>query len=274
MKHQVETLDEMLFEHRNRAYGAYQLRKMYQKTLRQSMVAGIGIALFVAGSSFVYLRKNEKVVTIETITEFNPKNLPPPEPPKEVLPPLPPSPPPAPVVEKVIVFTIPEPVIDELAIIEVPPPTQNDLQNAHIGTKAIDGTDVTATLIYDTPPSLQPPKDTGITKIADPTEVFTAVEINPEFVGGTAEMYRWLGRNIAYPSAAQRAGVGGKVFLSFIIEKDGSITAVKTLKGIGFGCDEEAERVVKNMPKWSPGKQNGKAVRVQFTIPIQFLLEN
>jgi len=103
---------------------------------------------------------------------------------------------------------------------------------------------------------------------------FITVEVQPSFMGGNSEMYKFLSKNLKYPSAAQRANIQGKVFLSFIVEKDGSITDIETMKGIGFGCDEEAMRVVKLMPKWIAGKQNGRNVRVKFTIPVFFKLDD
>jgi protein TonB len=99
------------------------------------------------------------------------------------------------------------------------------------------------------------------------------VEQQPEFPGGTAEMYKYLSKNIKYPSAASRANVSGRVFMSFVVNTDGSIQDVSVLKGLGFGCDEEAIRVVKAMPKWKPGKQSGRAVRVKYNLPINFQLE-
>jgi TonB family protein len=104
-------------------------------------------------------------------------------------------------------------------------------------------------------------------------EIFTAVEQNPEFVGGQAKMYQYLGENIKYPAAAQRANVSGRVFVKFIVEEDGSIGNVAVMKGIGFGCDEEAIRVVKSMPRWKPGVQNGKYVRVYYNMPIVYRLD-
>jgi TonB family protein len=104
-------------------------------------------------------------------------------------------------------------------------------------------------------------------------EIFTTVEYQPEFPGGIKEMYGFIGKNLKYPSAAQRANVSGKVFVKFVVEKDGSLGDIQILKGIGFGCDEEAQRVSKSMPKWNPGKQNGRNVRVFFTMPISFVLE-
>jgi len=85
-------------------------------------------------------------------------------------------------------------------------------------------------------------------------------------------MYRFLNTNIRYPSAAARANIQGRVTLQFIVEKDGTVTSPKVLKGIGFGADEEAVRVVSSMPQWTPGMQNGRSVRVYYTIPIMFTL--
>ncbi len=105
-------------------------------------------------------------------------------------------------------------------------------------------------------------------------EIFVGVESQPSFPGGEMEMYRFLAANVNYPAAASRANVQGRVTLQFVIEKDGSVTHPKVLKGIGFGADEEAARVVSSMPKWTPGIQNGRAVRVYYTIPIMFTLSD
>jgi len=104
-------------------------------------------------------------------------------------------------------------------------------------------------------------------------EIFTIVEKMPEFPGGTEQLFRYLGKNIEYPPMAKDAGIKGKVYVTFVVDKDGSIKDVKVLRGIGGGCDEEAIRVVKGMPKWNPGKQRGKAVRVQYNLPINFILK-
>lgn len=119
-------------------------------------------------------------------------------------------------------------------------------------------------------PNLQ--KDT-VPQSKTPKEIFTVAEQSPGFVGGTKELYRWLGSKIKYPKAAQRANVSGSVFVKFIVEADGSIDDVKIMKGIGFGCDEEAIRVIKTMPKWNPGIQNGRPVAVYYNMPIVFKLD-
>jgi len=104
-------------------------------------------------------------------------------------------------------------------------------------------------------------------------QIFTIVEEMPTFPGGEVEMRKYLGKSIKYPQMAQDAGISGTVFLTFEVDKDGKIKDVKVLRGIGGGCDEEAMRVVKAMPQWTPGKQRGKAVRVQFTLPVKFTLK-
>ena len=102
--------------------------------------------------------------------------------------------------------------------------------------------------------------------------IFDIVEIMPEFPGGKDALKQYLGENLIYPRKAADKGIQGKVYVQFIVEKDGSITSIKILRGIGGGCDEESVRVVKIMPKWEHGSQRGKPVRVRYTIPIVFKL--
>jgi TonB family protein len=103
--------------------------------------------------------------------------------------------------------------------------------------------------------------------------VFTVVEKQPEFPGGVKEMYNFLAENIKYPEEAVKAGAEGRVFLSFIVTTEGEIADVKILKGLGYGFDEEALRVLSKFPKWQPGSQDGKPVNVKFNLPINFQLE-
>ena len=108
--------------------------------------------------------------------------------------------------------------------------------------------------------------------IVKESQIFTVVETMPEFPGGDSALYRYLGEKIHYPDSARANGIQGRVFVTFVIEKDGSVSDVRILRGIGGGCDEEALRVIQNMPKWIPGKQRGKPVRVQYNLPIKFSL--
>ena len=103
--------------------------------------------------------------------------------------------------------------------------------------------------------------------------IFLVVENMPEFPGGEAAMYKFIGKNIDYPRMAKESGISGRVFVTFVVERDGSLTDVQILRGIGGGCDEEAVRVIRAMPRWSPGKQRGKPVRVQYRMPIKFTLQ-
>ncbi len=105
------------------------------------------------------------------------------------------------------------------------------------------------------------------------TQIFTVVENDPEFPGGMEALYKFLAQNIKYPQLARDNGITGKVYVQFVVEKDGSIANPKVLRDIGGGCGQEAIRVVKSMPKWTPGKQRGKAVRVQFNLPVNFSLK-
>jgi protein TonB len=104
-------------------------------------------------------------------------------------------------------------------------------------------------------------------------EVFTIVETAPLPTGGYEAFYAEIARKLKYPTSAKRMGIEGKVYVQFIINRDGSMTDFSIVRGIGSGCDEEALRVMKSMPKWSPGKQRGRPVRVQMIIPIRFMLK-
>ncbi len=104
----------------------------------------------------------------------------------------------------------------------------------------------------------------------DPNTLFTIVEESASPVGGMDAFYAYLARSIIYPNQARRMQIEGKVFVEFVVEKDGRITGVRTLKGIGAGCDEEAVRVLTNAPKWTPAKQRGRTVRQKMVIPVNF----
>jgi len=107
---------------------------------------------------------------------------------------------------------------------------------------------------------------------ADEHIIFQVVEDQPGFPGGEEARMRFLSNNIRYPAIARESGIQGTVFITFVVERDGSITDVQVVRGIGGGCDEEAVRVVRMMPRWTPGKQRGRPVRVQFMMPIRFTL--
>lgn len=106
----------------------------------------------------------------------------------------------------------------------------------------------------------------------DPDQIFLVVEETAAPTGGMPAFYEYVAKKLKYPAQARRMGIEGKVFVEFVIERDGSITDVKAIKGIGAGCDEEAVRVLQSAPKWKPGKQRGKPVRQRMVLPIAFKL--
>jgi TonB family protein len=104
-------------------------------------------------------------------------------------------------------------------------------------------------------------------------DVYQIVEQMPKFPNGQEALMLYIAKQVKYPAEAKKAGAQGRVFVGFIVEPDGSLSDFKVLRGIGFGCDEEALRVVKSMPKWQPGMHRGKAVRVQYLVPVNFKLD-
>ena len=273
MKNNQPTLDDMVFEHRNKLYGAFELRKSYANTLRKATIIGAAAMLFVTGSSFIYFKSQPKEVAKKIINcTFDLVELPDHEV-KDIVLPLPP-----PVVEipppvRVIAYLPPAPVVDDLDFEEIVIPNQEELENAQISNRNVDGIDAT-TIVFDAPPSAPViTKEIIITEFKPDNTPFMRVEVMPEFVGGVSELYKWLSNNLRYPSAAVNASVEGRVFVKFIVEKDGKISKPEVLKGIGFGCDEEALKSLRKMPNWNPGMQNGKPVRVYFTLPIVFKLQ-
>lgn len=274
-KYKGKSLDDMVFEDRNKSYGAFFLRSNYSKYLTRAFVVGTLIFCSLIGAAFAYSNatkaSNEDLRAIE-IDLADLKEVEEPEDVPDLPPPPPPEPPPPPPEIAQVKFLPPEPKADEDVKIEEPPPPAEKIEKAVISSKTVEGAEVISNFAPPPPPPPAITKPAGLGK-AKEEEIFTTVEQNPEFPGGQTEMYRYIGDNMKYPSAAQRANVSGKVFVKFVVERDGSIGDIQVLKGIGFGCDEEATRVIKSMPKWSPGRQNGRNVRVYFTMPISFRLE-
>ena len=123
-------------------------------------------------------------------------------------------------------------------------------------------------------PTVQEEKKEPVVEKAKPDQIFQAVEQPAEFPGGQAALMKWLSNNIRYPESAQQNGVSGRVIVKFVVERDGGISGATIVKGVDKDLDAEALRVVKRMPKWQPGKNNGQAVRSYFTLPVTFKLQN
>ena len=104
-------------------------------------------------------------------------------------------------------------------------------------------------------------------------QIFTVVETMPEFPGGQGELLKYLAKSIKYPVIAQENGIQGRVTCSFVVNRDGSIVDAEVIRGVDPSLDKEALRVINSMPKWSPGKQRGKPVRVKYTVPVTFRLQ-
>lgn len=268
------SLEDIVFEGRNRAYGAYLLRKLYNKHITVATIIAISICiLFLSIPLIAKLFESDevevekpKVVTVVTLDQPPPidKTAPPPPPPP---PDLPPPPPP---VRSTIKFTPPVVKKDEQVREQEEMPDQDKLKTVDAGVKTVKGNDSAV-------PSLE-----GIEGGTGPSDVvaevveekpYTYVEQMPTFPGGETEMLKFIGKNVVYPSAAKRSGLEGTVYIQFTVGRTGEISDIKVVKGLGGGTDEEAIRVVKMMPKWKAGKQNGREVPVRFTLPFRFTLK-
>lgn len=163
--------------------------------------------------------------------------------------PTPPPPPPPPAPEAPEIIQVVETKVETRIDINM----EDDQSKAQIQT-------------YTPPP---PPKE----REEEEEEIFVVVENQPEFPGGQAAMMKFLSDNIKYPVIAQENGIQGRVICNFVVERDGSITDVQVVRGVDPSLDKEAVRVIQSMPKWKPGMQRGKPVRVRFTLPVVFRLQ-
>ncbi|PRY41896.1 outer membrane transport energization protein TonB [Spirosoma oryzae] len=266
------TLDDIVFADRNKAYGAYDLRKTYPRTVTRALIIG-GILFTLGVLTPTIITALTPEVEEQAMVEVDLMKIPPPP-----IDPNEPPPPPPPPVEAPKVNTVkflpPEVKPDQEVPEETPPPAVEELKEAVAAEKTQEG-DPNAEEVIAAPEASVGPTKVEVAVEAAPKveEVFTVVEQQPEFTGGNAALGQYLQKNLRYPAAAQRANIAGRVFVSFVVNTDGSIQDVQVLKGLGFGTDEEAKRVVQGMPKWRPGKQSGRPVRVKFNLPINFTLE-
>ncbi len=268
-------IDDLVFENRNKSYGAYLLRRLYDKHMRNALLAGILLFLLIVAIPFVKSMIDDAItkmvdtnveVNLEAPPSIDPNEPPPPPPP----PPVEPPPPTKPVVK----YTPPEIKKDEDVKEETPPPNQDELKDVKIGTQTIEGDKNAKEQVKDTPPPDERQKPEEKTK-EDENKVFLRVEQMPEFGEGgvTAQnVMKFIQKNVEYPTIARENNIQGTVPLKFVIERDGRVGEVIVLKDPGGGLADEAVRVIKKMPKWKPGKQQGKEVRVWFTVPVVFKL--
>lgn len=155
----------------------------------------------------------------------------------------------------------PKPKIKVFTLIEVKEDEDIEIEDIEVDFDAIE-IDVIEDIVSDLEPDIE---------IAE--VIISIAETMPSFEGGIAVFYKFVGKNLKYPAQARRMGIEGKVFVHFVVDKDGSLSDIKVVKGIGAGCDEEVLRIVQKSPKWNPGKQRGRPVRVRMMLPITFKLQ-
>lgn len=264
-----KSLNDIVFENRNKSYGAYDLRKGYTQTIQRSVVMGVAFFLLLVMFPKLYasLVPEPKPDDIAYIVEAKPLDIKMEEPP--VVPPAKEEVAPAP---KTVKALTPEVLPDNQVEIEELPPVIEDLENAQPSTETVDGV---ADMDIIAPPVASAPAAKAEAAGVETREEkeFIHVEQSPQYAGGNEAMAAFLRKNLKYPRPASQAGVQGKVFVQFTVGSDGKVENAAAVKGIGFGCDEEAVRVVKMMKDWMPGKQAGVPVRVRFTLPIAFQLD-
>lgn len=269
---QADMLD-ILFDGRNKKYGAYQLRIHKDQDHAKALFVGILITLAIFGYSFykdlysIEIVENEIRGPIE-ITPIKINDL------EVIKEPIIPQTriPEAKSIKGLFPYVIKENATETNEILNSEFTGNNE---GHLTKGSVTGSGPTIDFGTDPDPGLfKDARPAYMPEVKEDKEFFTVVEQQPEFPGGESAMYKWISQNLIYPKEAVNNGLMGKVIVQFIVEKDGSITAVSVIRdAVGAGAGLEAKRIIEKMPDWKPGRQNGKNVRVQFTIPISFNLE-
>lgn len=250
--------EDIIFERRNKNYGAYVLRTGYSKNVTAAVGIALALVVFFFALPYIisFLTPKEVVEKTELKQKVVSLDQPPPITPNQPPPPKLDIPPPV----KTIKYVAPKVTTKE--VVEEEMPTIEEIKTVEVATETVEG-----------PVTVQFEEPAPAIVEDDANKIYEAVEQAPSFEGGLAAMGKFLQKNMKYPSQARRMGTEGKVFVQFVVNKEGKISDVSVVKGIGSGCDEEAARVVGIMPNWRPGKQNGKAVNVRYIVPINFTLE-
>jgi protein TonB len=248
-------MDEIIFEKRNKFYGAYILRKMYNKQVNKALF--FSIAILIAGLAYPLVSSYRDInhgryIGIDDPTTYMP-HITQPDEPKDL-----PILPPAKELQTRIRFIAPY-VTNEEVSEEVGLPNQDEFTN-------------TVNELVNVKEEQEVVKKDDVIDVEDTKPPSIIVEEMPSYPGGDAERQKFLAETIQYPQQALENGIQGTIYVQFIVDSKGNITDVKILRGIGGGCDEEALRVIKMMPQWHPGKQNGRAVRVLYHMPVSFKL--
>jgi protein TonB len=270
------SLDDLVFEGRNQAYGAYQLRQAYNGHVRIALALMIGLCALLLLGSTAWQRMHPLTVVDRTVKVTPIPVIPPTyvvEPPKAIEPAEPSLPHQAAAPTPHAAANIPTHVVkDDL----VAPTPQEALTTTDVPPGLASTGPVTAT--NDVGPSTGSggrETNSGSDTSPSPAVVgpYVVVEKMPEFAGGADALMKYLRSHLRYPSAALAAQAEGRVFVSFVVQADGTIADISLLKGLGYGLDEEAQRVIRQMPAWTPGKQSNHAVPVKFTLPITFRIQ-
>ena len=266
------TLNDIVFEGRNKLYGAYVLRQLYERHLARALAIAVSLTLLLVASPLIkewvsptLVEAPDPLVDAKTVDPiFIPLPATDTKPAASKLKPI------EAVIKTPDIAT--KVVPDEKVKPEEPlQPTVKPMEalSEEISGGVVGGTgratDIGGTGTSDTAGSM--------TKTPPAPTTFMTAEVMPEFLGGQEALQRYMQKNLRYPSLALRNNIEGKVYISFTVMSDGSVADVQVLKGLGYGTDEEAARVVKNMPAWKPGQQNKHAVSVRYTMPITFRYE-
>lgn len=260
-------LNEVIFEKRNKNYGAYAIRSEYNESLKKSLmvVSGFVLLLFVsvmAYNKYNAISENEKAILVDDIKpeifDWG----------KEVtLKPLIEKP-----AQNVAASAAPEGGIATQIVDNAVETGSVNLNNQQNGQGPVDatGTSLTSSVVTTNTLTTEAPTNTVVVS----KEPLVFAEEMPEFEGGVPGIMRYVGQNISYPEGAKIVGKEGTVYVSFVVNEIGNVENVKVMKGIGYGCDEEVVRVITKMPRWKKaGKNNGQPVKVRFNIPVAFKLK-
>ena len=247
---------DIVFEGKNKTYGAYELRKSNTKTTVRALIIGaVLFSVLVAAPLIMSLLPDSSGDDDSLDTKIVTMKLPPKkEEPKKDLPPPPPPPP------KVDQVKFVKPVVAKAEEVTEEPPKITEIKDKKLGNEDIKG-DPDAEL------TVEPVGNGPAAVVEEDNKVYgtAGIEVIPEYPGGMEKFYSFISRNYQTP---EEEGLKGKVFVTFVVEKDGSLTDIKVIRDIGYGTGKEAIRVLNKCPKWTPGEQNGKKVRVLYSLPI------
>lgn len=256
-----QSWEDIVFENRNKDYGAYVNRTAYSKTVVIASLITLLVMVFVLAFPAIkeFFSGGDDVVDNSKLKQTTISlDQPPPISPNQPPPPDVRIPPPV----KTIIKFLPPKVTDKEVVEEEEMPTIEEIKQNETGTENVEGT---GEVIFEEP--------VEEAKGEDPNKVFLVVEQPPEFEGGNEAMHKFVAKNTKYPASARRMNTEGTVFVGFVIDADGKVSEAAIIKGISADCDKEALRVIQMMPRWRPGKQSGRPVRVKFVYPIKFKLD-